>query len=56
MSATKETPDRSECTPCRGTGKLSSNKGGAAHEVPCPWCEGSGQFVSGHDAQAHTAE
>jgi hypothetical protein len=33
-----------------------SNLGGSAHEVPCPWCEGTGRFMPGHDAQAaHTA-
>jgi hypothetical protein len=20
--------------------------------VPCPWCEGTGRFIAGHDAQA----
>jgi hypothetical protein len=20
--------------------------------VPCPWCEGTGTFIPGHDAQA----
>jgi len=20
--------------------------------VPCPWCEGTGRFIPGHDAQA----
>lgn len=30
------------CSPCRGTGTLKSNLGGESHDVPCPWCEGSG--------------
>jgi DnaJ-class molecular chaperone len=36
--------DREACPPCRGTGKvLSTQGGGDPHEVPCPWCEGSGK-------------
>ena len=41
-----------ECSPCRGTGKLISNLGGEASTVTCPWCEGTGQFIPEHDAQA----
>jgi DnaJ-class molecular chaperone len=48
----QDAEDRSTCTPCRGTGKLSSSLGGAPHEVTCPWCGGSGRFQSGRDAQA----
>jgi len=48
--------DRSQCTACRGTGRVVSNLGGSAHEVGCPWCEGTGRFQPGHDAQAHPAE
>jgi hypothetical protein len=33
-----------------------SNLGGTAHEVTCPWCEGSGLFIPGHDAQAARRE
>lgn len=40
------------CSPCRGTGKLLSGAGGAQHEVTCPWCEGGGVTLPGHDAQA----
>jgi hypothetical protein len=29
-----------------------SNLGGSAHDVTCPWCEGSGTLIPGHDAQA----
>jgi hypothetical protein len=43
--------DRSTCTPCRGTGRVISNLGGTSHEVECPWCEGTGRFIPGHDAQ-----
>jgi hypothetical protein len=38
--------------PCRGTGKLISNLGGAPSTVTCPWCEGGGVRISGVDAQA----
>lgn len=48
--------ERTVCTPCRGTGRLGSNLGGKPHQVTCPWCGGSGQFVSGRDAQEHPAE
>ena len=40
------------CAPCRGTGQVVSNLGGEPSMVPCPWCEGSGTTVAGHDAQA----
>jgi DnaJ-class molecular chaperone len=48
-------PDEAElrqCSPCRGTGRVISNLGGSPQEVPCPWCEGTGRFIPGHDAQA----
>jgi hypothetical protein len=38
--------------PCRGTGTLVSNLGGAPSTVTCPWCEGGGVRVAGIDAQA----
>jgi len=41
-----------QCAPCRGTGRVISNLGGTPQQVPCPWCDGSGRFVPGHDAQA----
>jgi DnaJ-class molecular chaperone len=40
------------CPPCRGTGRVISNLGGNASEVPCPWCEGTGRLLPDHDAQA----
>ncbi|MGO9898246.1 MAG: hypothetical protein ACLP0J_00810 [Solirubrobacteraceae bacterium] len=43
---------RSVCSPCRGTGMLTSSKGGNPHAVVCPWCGGSGRFQPGRDAQA----
>jgi len=50
MSATPY--DRSRCTACHGTGQVLSGLGGSEHPVQCPWCEGSGVFIPGHDAQA----
>ena len=41
-----------ECSPCRGTGTALSNLGGTLHSLPCPWCEGTGVEIPGHDAQA----
>jgi len=40
------------CSPCRGSGQVISTKGGEAHTLPCPWCDGSGRFLPDHDAQA----
>lgn len=40
------------CSPCRGTGTVISGLGGTPQEITCPWCEGSGVFTAGHDAQA----
>jgi DnaJ-class molecular chaperone len=44
--------ERTTCTPCRGTGQVISNLGGTRSTVACPWCEGTGRFPQGHDAQA----
>ena len=41
-----------ECMPCRGTGQVISNLGGAASMVKCPWCDGGGVRLTGVDAQA----
>ena len=54
--ATSSGGDRLTCTPCRGTGRVISNLGGERREVTCPWCEGSGQFKTGHDAQEHSPD
>ncbi len=40
------------CAPCRGTGHVISNLGGTPQQVTCPWCEGGGLRLPGHDAQA----
>jgi DnaJ-class molecular chaperone len=44
-------PDADRCRPCRGTGQVVSNLGGTPSTVPCPWCDGTGRFTPGHDAQ-----
>jgi DnaJ-class molecular chaperone len=44
-------PDPQRCIACRGTGRVLSTLGGEPHQVTCPWCEGSGRFIPGHDAQ-----
>jgi DnaJ-class molecular chaperone len=40
------------CSACRGTGQVISRLGGEDHSVTCPWCEGGGKRIPGHDAQA----
>jgi DnaJ-class molecular chaperone len=54
MAAADETPatDAPSCAPCRGTGHVISNLGGEPSTVTCPWCEGGGVQLPGHDAQA----
>ena len=42
--------------PCRGTGKLTSNLGGSASTVTCPWCAGTGVRQPGVDAQQRWRE
>jgi DnaJ-class molecular chaperone len=44
--------DPDACHACRGTGRVISNLGGSPSEIECPWCEGTGRFIPGHDAQA----
>ncbi|MDQ6836213.1 MAG: hypothetical protein M3016_08510 [Actinomycetota bacterium] len=56
MSETGPQPPVDTCMPCRGTGKLTSGLGGEAHEVRCPWCEGTGHRVPGINAQESPAE
>jgi hypothetical protein len=41
-----------DCMACRGTGQVASFLGGERRDVQCPWCEGSGVRLTGHDAQA----
>jgi len=53
MATSDETPPDATvaCAPCRGTGTVISNLGGTAQAVTCPWCEGGGVQLPGHDAQ-----
>jgi DnaJ-class molecular chaperone len=51
-SASDAAAEPRECTACRGTGQVISNLGGSPQQVACPWCEGTGRFIAGHDAQA----
>jgi len=44
-----------QCLPCRGTGRVISNLGGAPSQVECPWCGGHGVRQREVDAQAHWA-
>jgi len=53
MAAETDPPNRSDdCLACRGTGQVISSLGGEPKPVACPWCEGSGVRLTGHDAQA----
>jgi DnaJ-class molecular chaperone len=52
MAADEEITEPLPCSACRGTGKVISNLGGSPSTVTCPWCEGTGTFIQGHDAQA----
>jgi DnaJ-class molecular chaperone len=53
MTEQHDTPAEPEpCGACRGTGAVISNLGGEPHEQPCPWCDGGGVRLRGHDAQA----
>jgi DnaJ-class molecular chaperone len=57
MAADDEQPaEPVPCSACRGTGKVISNLGGSPSTLQCPWCEGSGRFIAGHDAQAAARE
>jgi DnaJ-class molecular chaperone len=58
MATTDEQPTAAPkpCAPCRGTGQVISNLGGEPSTVTCPWCEGSGMQLPGHDAQAARRE
>lgn len=51
--STDAAPEPIPCPPCRATGKVISNLGGAPNAVECPWCEGAGVLQPEHDAQAH---
>ena len=50
--APDETTEPPPCSACRGTGQVVSKLGGTEHTVECPWCDGGGRRIPGHDAQA----
>lgn len=52
MSADDAATDDRECSACRATGRVISNLGGTPSQIECPWCDGTGRFIPGHDAQA----
>ena len=52
MSADDEPAEPQPCPACRATGKVISNLGGSPSTVDCPWCDGTGTLIPGHDAQA----
>ena len=52
MSPEAAPDDPTRCHACRGTGQVISGLGGTPHPVTCPWCDGTGRFEPGHDAQA----
>jgi DnaJ-class molecular chaperone len=57
MAPDADPPTRSDdCMACRGTGQVTSSLGGEPRLVACPWCEGSGVRLAGHDAQARWRE
>jgi DnaJ-class molecular chaperone len=59
-SDNKDGPERvqqaRECMACRGSGRVISKLGGETSTVACPWCDGAGVRLSGHDAQARWGE
>ncbi len=40
------------CSPCRATGKVFATRGEEQVSVACPWCQGTGTWEPGYDAQA----
>jgi|HubBroStandDraft_6_1064221.scaffolds.fasta_scaffold254772_2 DnaJ-class molecular chaperone len=55
-SAVEEAQKPRVCMPCHGTGKVISNLGEHARKVTCPWCRGSGERLTGEDAQEFQRE
>jgi DnaJ-class molecular chaperone len=56
VSTAPEPYDPQRCTACRGTGQVISGLGGTPQKVTCPWCEGTGRYMPGHDAQTARRE
>jgi DnaJ-class molecular chaperone len=43
------------CSACRATGRVFATRSGEQTSLPCPWCQGSGEWEPGFDAQAGAA-
>jgi DnaJ-class molecular chaperone len=52
----EESREPRPCMPCHGSGKVISNLGGHARKIVCPWCRGSGERLTGADAQEFQQE
>lgn len=50
--ASEEAAGPQPCSACRATGRVLANRGGEQVSVACPWCQGTGQWEPGYDAQA----
>jgi DnaJ-class molecular chaperone len=55
-AAAQESHEPRVCMPCHGSGKVISNLGGHSKKVTCPWCRGSGERLTGMDAQEFQQE
>jgi DnaJ-class molecular chaperone len=55
-TAGEEAKEPRVCVPCHGAGKVISNLGGHATRITCPWCRGSGERLTGVDAQEFQQE
>lgn len=56
MTEEGATEPAARCTACRGSGAVISGLGGTPKTLSCPWCDGGGAYLPGHDAQAHWRE
>ncbi|HEY5194404.1 MAG TPA: hypothetical protein VIJ39_11115 [Solirubrobacteraceae bacterium] len=52
----EESHEPRPCMPCHGTGKVISNLDEHVRKVTCPWCRGSGERLTGADAQEFEQE
>lgn len=52
QEAEQEAAGPQPCSACRATGRVFANRDGGQIDVPCPWCQGTGEWQPGYDAQA----